>query len=259
MAEGDTLKRAELRLKPILLNQKVLSLWFKRLKGYRPRTGQTITNVEAVGKNLLLEFDQKITLRSHLGMYGSWKAFPEKTLEIRSVMYKPKTSAVLVTSAGSVVCSMPQILETFPTASRPQALARLGPDLTSDTIDFHAVTAAALAKPQVMLCELLLDQHVACGVGNIYKSEALFLSTLHPFQLVKETSEQQLHDLFMKASAMLRKNSLSGNQTRKTSPVGQYYVYERYRLPCRRCSTPIKRSYRGEYKRSTYWCPQCQK
>lgn len=257
MAEGDTLKRAELRLKPILLNQQVDALWFRKLRGNKPRAGQTITAVAALGKNLLIEFDGKLVLRSHLGMYGSWKAYSKKP-DFENLRYKPKTTVAISTPLGTAVCTAPQRVETYAKSKPPSDLSNLGPDLTADEFDLEVVKQSAVAKPNLMLCELLLNQQVACGIGNIYKSETLFLERLDPFQQVKETSEQQIQNLFIQASTLLRRNSRDGKQVRRTSDKGQYYVYERNKLPCRKCMTPIRRSYQGEYKRSTYWCPQCQ-
>jgi len=258
VAEGDSLKRAEIRLQPVLLGRKVESIWFKKIRGSKPRAGQTITRVEAQGKNLLIEFDGKLVLRTHLGMHGSWKSFPGKTIDVDDVRYRPGNSASLTTSSGTAICAKAQVIETFAASQPPAAIAKLGPDLISTDPDFNSVVENAQAKPKLMLCEALLDQQIACGIGNIYKSEALFHARLNPFQTVEACDEHQLREVFETASRMLRDNSRSGDQRRRTSLVGQYYVYERYRLPCRRCTTPIRRDYRGEFERSTYSCPRCQ-
>ena len=76
MPEGDTLRRAAEALTPVLEGQIVTDLWFKKLRGYRPRVGETIQSVDAVGKYLLIEFDRKLVLHTHLGMTGSWRVAP---------------------------------------------------------------------------------------------------------------------------------------------------------------------------------------
>ena len=88
MPEGDTLRRAAEVLTPVLEGQIVTDLWFKKLRGYRPRVGDTIHSVEAVGKYLLLEFDRKLVLHTHLGMTGSWRV---TTLD-RAHPRRPKAS-----------------------------------------------------------------------------------------------------------------------------------------------------------------------
>ena len=125
--EGDSLKRVEMRLQPVLLGQELESVWFKRMKGYKPRAGQTITRVEAQGKNLLIEFDHKLVLRSHLGMYGSWKSFPGKTVDVDDVRYRPVNSAALTTSLGTAICAKASVMETFPVSRvNPQQLPDSG-------------------------------------------------------------------------------------------------------------------------------------
>ena len=84
MPEGDTLRRAAEVLTPVLEGQIVTDLWFKKLRGYRPRVGDTIHSVEAVGKYLLLEFDRKLVLHTHLGMTGSWRVAPLLTVPARA-------------------------------------------------------------------------------------------------------------------------------------------------------------------------------
>ncbi len=73
MPEGDTLRRIELLLAPLLDGQVLETVWFRKLLGYAPRPGQRIEQVRAVGKHLLIDFDRSLTLDTHLGMAGSWR------------------------------------------------------------------------------------------------------------------------------------------------------------------------------------------
>jgi hypothetical protein len=98
--EGDTLRRAAEVLTPVLDGQVVTDLWFKKLRGYRPRVGDTIHSVEAVGKYLLIEFDRNLVLHTHLGMSGSWRT---SGLD-RPVPRDPKLRIVIETALGRALC-----------------------------------------------------------------------------------------------------------------------------------------------------------
>ena len=84
--EGDTLRRAAEELTPILEDRVVTALRFRKLRGHRPRVGDRIHSVDAVGKYLLIEFDRRLVLHTHLGMAGSWRASPLD----RAVPHTPK-------------------------------------------------------------------------------------------------------------------------------------------------------------------------
>ena len=75
MPEGDTLHRAANRLRPALAGATLRRFEASRLLGDRPTIGVTIRDVEAVGKHLLIHFDDGLTLRTHLGMPGSWHLY----------------------------------------------------------------------------------------------------------------------------------------------------------------------------------------
>ena len=96
MPEGDTLRRAAEELTPILEDRVVTALWFGKLRGHRPRVGDRIHSVDAVGKYLLIEFDRRLVLHTHLGMAGSWRASPLD----RAVPHTSKLRIVIETEPG---------------------------------------------------------------------------------------------------------------------------------------------------------------
>src|SRR3954465_13747390 len=79
MPEGDTLHRAANRLRPALEGATLRRFEAPRLLGDRPVPGAVIEGVEAVGKHLLIHFEGGLTLRTHLGMPGSWQLYAEGT------------------------------------------------------------------------------------------------------------------------------------------------------------------------------------
>ena len=102
----------------------------------------------------------------------------------------------------------------------------------------------------------LLDQRVAAGIGNVYKSEAAFACRDGPVHAARRRldREQRAH-LWRTAGELLRRNL--GRRPRRTTPHG-LAVYDRAGRPCRVCGTPIAVRRQGEDARSTWWCPACQ-
>jgi endonuclease-8 len=116
----------------------------------------------------------------------------------------------------------------------------------------------SVPDPRTTIAEVLLDQRVAAGIGNVYKSEVLFACGLDPFTPVGEVSTDLRRRLVEKASVLLRRNLRTSRRTTTGGPPGSVAVYGRQRRSCRRCGTPIRMVHHGVHNRSTYWCPRCQ-
>jgi endonuclease VIII len=110
------------------------------------------------------------------------------------------------------------------------------------------------------VADVLLDQRIAAGVGNVFKSEALFVAQLHPFTPIGDVSDNDRRRLWTIAHRQLVANR--GKPYRSTTAVGdgqRTYVYGRHRLGCSRCDNAIEYDpVGGRSTRSTYWCPSCQ-
>ncbi|MBX3314309.1 MAG: Fpg/Nei family DNA glycosylase [Actinobacteria bacterium] len=258
MPEGDSLRRAAAAMAPVLEGRVVTGLWFRKLRGHRPRVGDTVHSVEAVGKYLLIRFDRDLVLHTHLGMSGSWRTAPPEA----PVPNTPKLRVVIATAAGQAWCFAAPTVETHVLGARDAPTDRLGPDLSDDDVDLQQIVGRSRAgrTASATLAELLLDQQVAAGVGNVFKSEALFVARLHPFTPVGDVDDATLAGLWGIAHEMLVTNR--DRPFRKTTGAmspDRTFVYDRFRKPCRRCSDSILFSPAGERtSRSTYWCPRCQ-
>ena len=115
-----------------------------------------------------------------------------------------------------------------------------------------------LLRRELTTAEALLDQRVACGVGNVYKSEVLWACELDPFTPVGALDTEQRTKLIEIAAAMLRANLDTPTRVTSTGSPEGLAVYGRFGKPCLRCSTPIEVRKHGEQARVTYWCPTCQ-
>lgn len=281
--EGDTLRRAAEVLTPVLEGRVVTDLWFRKLRGYRPRVGDRVTSVDAVGKYLLIEFHRPaaiadrvradpgepdvatarpgLVLHTHLGMAGSWRA----TALEAPIPSTPKLRIVIATDAGRALCFSAPDISTHIAGAGTAPADRIGPDLSDDHVDLDDIVrrsraAAGSSGGDITVAELLLNQSVAAGVGNVFKSEALFVAGVHPFTPVVDLDDEQLAAVWSIAHRQLVANrDRPFRVTTAPTDRGRTYVYGRHRLGCRRCDNAISFSPAGERSvRSTYWCPTCQ-
>jgi formamidopyrimidine-DNA glycosylase len=104
--------------------------------------------------------------------------------------------------------------------------------------------------------EVLLDQNVACGIGNIYRCEILFLERVAPSTLLSKVDRPER--LWARAVRLMRANLRPGlrNTTGQARP--EHWVYGRHGKPCVRCGSTIQAEQGGDRNRIAWWCPRCQ-
>jgi endonuclease VIII len=254
--EGDTIHKVAARLGPALEGKVLRRFEAPRLMGnQRPRVGMTIESVEARGKHLLVHFERSLTLQVHLGMTGSWHLYEEGKR-----WRKPAHLArvVIGVDGWEAVCfSAPTVRAFVEGGGRATPIDHLGPDLCVDGADLDTAVArmATIPEPGTTIAEVLLDQRVAAGIGNVYKSEALWACRVHPFTAMESIDVPTRRALLEAAHRQLRANVV--RSVRETVPGG-VAVYGRTRQPCPRCGTPVRARRHGEQMRTTYWCPTCQ-
>lgn len=259
MPEGDTIFRAAERLRPVLAGATVVRFEAPRLVGARPWPGTRIDAVEALGKHLLIHFDGGLSLRTHMRMTGSWHVYRAGE-RWRKPAYLARV-VIDVDSGWTAVCFSAPIVETYQRAAGTRALAALGPDLCrpdsleADVLDAVVARLADLAEPDTEVGVALLDQRIAAGIGNVFKSEACFAVGLDPFTPIAALDVAARRELWATAARQLRANLGPGRRT--THPRG-LAVYRRAGRSCHTCGTPIRMKRQGEQQRSTYWCPRCQ-
>jgi endonuclease-8 len=264
--EGDTLHRAAARLRPALAGAELLAFEAPRLVGDRPRPGERIESVEAVGKHLLIAFSGGLTLQTHLRMTGSWHLHRtgERWRKPRHLM-----RCRIAVPGWEAVCFSAPVVRTWPTSLRGSAadpIGHLGPDLTvvpgeqpgvadPDAVDEAVARMRRLVDPDVTIGEALLDQRVGSGIGNVYRSEVCWVCGVSPFAPVGRVDDALASRLLATASRLLQRNLGEG---RRTTVPGGLAVYGRRGRPCRRCGTAVRSTRVGEQARIVYWCPTCQ-
>ena len=259
MPEGDTIHRAAAALRPVLVGKPLTRVEVPRHRPPLPSVGATVDRVEARGKHLLIHVADGLVVHTHQRMTGSWHVYRPGERWRKS----PRSARVVLAVPGAVaVCFAAPVVEVLDAGAlrRHPALRRLGPDLCEPAPDLGDVLArVARQDPARPVGEVLLDQTVASGIGNVYRCEVAFLHGLDPHVPVARVGDDVRAGLFTTAGRLLRANlDASSRTTVDGAPAGALWAYGRGGRPCRRCGTPIAQGVLGEPPRILYWCPSCQ-
>lgn len=274
MPEGDTIFRAARAMHRALAGKAVTDFKsvlpaLNRIDEDSPLAGRTIDAVRAAGKHLLIEFSGDLILRTHMRMNGSWHLYRpgerwrRPGIDMRIVISTPDFVAV------GFRIPVAEFL-TSRTVRRQTDLHLIGPDLLGAEFDEDEVIRRMRQRPQLTMADALLNQRVVAGIGNVYKSEVLFICGVSPFRTVSSVDDMTLRRMVRKSRQVMGANVIDGTtaaivtytgfrRTTGRSDSGQsLWVYARCGQPCRKCGTPIESTKQGLDARLTYWCPRCQ-
>jgi endonuclease-8 len=272
MPEGDTIFRAAQTMQRALGGRTVLSFEsvypaLVRVHAQTPVSGRTVEEVSARGKHLLITFSGGLVLRTHMRMHGSWHLYrpgerwrlPAREMRVHLVTDTFVAVAFNVPDAEFIEAAA---------LSRHPVLRELGPDLLAASFDSEEVLRRVRADAGLPIAEVLLNQRVVAGIGNVFKSEILFGARVNPFAAAGSLDDDTLRRVLEVARRQLRSNVASRRQRltpafgRRTTgslhPSKGLWVYGRAGEPCRTCGTPIRLHKGGKDARLTYWCPACQ-
>ncbi|HXG87809.1 MAG TPA: DNA-formamidopyrimidine glycosylase family protein [Vicinamibacterales bacterium] len=273
MPEGDTIYRAARTLHRALAGQTVtrfdtgLAL-LAQLDRDEPIAGRTVEKVEAAGKHCLITFSGALVLRTHMRMNGSWHVYrPGEKWQMT-----PRAMRVLIETPEFVAVAFNVYVAEFVRAdqlARHRPIATLGPDLLGD-FDAEQALPRVEATGATPIHEVLLNQRVMAGIGNVYKSEILFLSGIHPDTPADRLPGEQWRTLMALAQTLLKANIADSKgqgietyrglrrTTGRMNPEDRLWVYSRGGQACRKCGTRISSRKDGDDARVTYWCSVCQ-
>ena len=209
--------------------------------------GDRVANVDALGKHLLIHFTSGRILHSHMRMTGRWQVFRGGKGPRRA---GGPVRVVLEAGDRVAVCFNAPVVELLAAKSEHLHpwLSSLGPDILADPLDTDGIVERTQRCPaETEIGDVLLDQQVVCGIGNIWRSETLFVSRLHPRRTLVSIDRPALCGCFVAASRLMK------------SAVRSNCVYQRARRPCLRCGTAITSARMGVNARTAYWCPRCQR
>ncbi|MCB9621289.1 MAG: Fpg/Nei family DNA glycosylase [Sandaracinus sp.] len=255
MPEGDTIFRAAARLRPVLEGERVVR-WEATLPALaREREGRVVTEIEARGKNLLFAFDDGLWLHSHLLMNGRWDTYaPDQ----RWRLPRTRMSVAIHTARGVAVGFDLPVARFVRRPEHARQVATLGPDLLSDAPLAH-VLPRLRACAELPLGAALMRQHVVAGIGNVYKSEVLYVERVDPFAKVASFDDATLLRVLERARQLLARNVGRGPRVTRRGEGGRHWVYGRSGDPCFTCGDPVRMRRQGDDGRSTYFCSTCQR
>ncbi len=258
MPEGDTIHRAAVTLRARLGGKKIIG-WSSPLPQLARANlvGRTIVKVEAFGKNLFMVLDDGRSIHSHMRMKGSWHVYPRSE---RRRALAPTARATIEVEDCVAICFSAPIVRVLSGAEAARAVEALGPDLLATDFDLGAATERLLAQGARPIGEVVMDQEVVAGIGNIYKSECLYVARINPFVSAWLLGKDKTRELLALARRLMQRNLSPGTPMRTTRIGGssRVWVYKRSGEPCFTCGAKIRMKRQGAMNRSTYYCPSCQ-
>uniref|UniRef100_H3D672 Endonuclease 8-like 3 n=1 Tax=Tetraodon nigroviridis TaxID=99883 RepID=H3D672_TETNG len=216
---------------------------------YRTFCGYQYTGVDTLGKELFMYFGSR-ALRVHFGMNGSMRINPAERKDRSSSM-----PVLEIHLTNDIVCFFDSTVEARSTEDCVQKVRAMeGLDVCSQQFSFSRSEEAARSQCCRMLCDVLMDQAVMPGVGNIIKNEALFDSGLHPAVKVEQLTAEQLRHVVK----MTRDFTLLFYKCRKSGSALHKHLRVYKRSQCGQCFHVITVCRLGDNGRMTYFCERCQ-
>ncbi len=254
--EGDTIRRLADKIQRRFAGQTCLRCVTRdpRLVGV-DFAGRVLVDADAVGKHLLIRFDDGRTLHSHLLMTGSWTVGPEAT---ESEWHRRME---LWMQDGRLTGVDVPVFDVLRTTDEHLLVGHLGPDLcAADAPDLNDIVARMVRISDAPLAAALLDQRNVAGFGNLYAVELPFIVGVSPNQPVGTIDG--LETLIDIGAAMIRVNARRGpqNTTGRKLATDDHFVYPKRGRPCPLCGTRLEGWAEGgsPWGRVATWCPQCQ-
>ena len=223
-------------------------------------------NARVVGANEDSPWSIGAPRRTRLRMAESEKLQPELNVwpppPVGQVRVRLLTPVAVADLRGPTACEVQTIEEVDAT------IAKLGPDPLVDGPAGEERFVAAVRKRAVPIGQLLMDQEVVAGIGNVYRAELLFRARLDPYKLGKDVPDELVRELWrdwtyllnigVETGQMLTMDGLEGEELEKAkaSRDDRHWVYHRTGEPCRVCGTPIALAVMAT--RNLYWCPKDQ-
>lgn len=223
----------------------------------------TVNDVRTHGKHLVLSFSVPYVIHAHAMQYGSWQ-IGERGLEPRKPARYIRLR--LVTEEHEALFFHGPVMEilTLSQFARHARYHDLGPDLLHEGFDVNDAVTRIRANGLRDVADVIVDQRVVAGIGNIYKSEGLFRARIHPRQAASTVGVRKLRHLFAELIPLMqegrrRHGAIVTLPTDMQVDRARNWVYRRRGKPCFVCGTPIEMIRQGELKRVTFFCPSCQR
>ncbi len=263
MPEGDTIATLAQQLNTVLAGDTLRAIEVLRPFRWR-RKDCVVREVHSLGKRLLIELDSGHTVQSHLGMRGRWRTYP---LYKVTAATRHRAHLILSNRDYAFVCTNAKDVGVFEPDGdqlrRRDFALRVGPDLTRQCdLDDVVQRVRGTLAPDALMMDVLLNQQVASGIGNVFKSELLFVEGKPVTCRLGDIDDAELRRFYAQANVWLQANVGPGRRRTRDSGgdrrAARLWVYDRAGRPCLRCQTIVASALLGKDARRTYWCPACQ-
>ncbi len=204
--------------------------------------GQTIIEFKSWGKHFLIH-TSKVTARIHFLLFGSFRINEEADL-------KPNPRLCLGFKKGKLcfyACSVKFFTE------HPDEIYNWTADVMSDDWNPRKARKKLKDKPEMLVCDALLNQEIFSGVGNIIKNEVLYRIKVHPESIIEKLPPKKLSELIKEA----RNYSFDFLHWKREYQLKKHWLAHTKRT-CTRCDLPLIKKYCGQTKRRSFFCTNCQ-
>jgi endonuclease-8 len=203
--------------------------------------GRRIVGIHSWGKHFLLELED-FSIRIHFLLFGSYRINEHKATPARLSLKFARGE--LNFYACSVKLIEGDLRDTYDWRV----------DVMSDEWDAALARRKLRAEPDRLVCDVLLDQSIFAGVGNIIKNEVLFRIRVHPLSTVGSLPPRKLRGLVEEA----RRYSFEFLAWKKAFVLRKHWLVHTKRM-CPRCEIPLRLQILGRTQRRTFYCERCQK
>jgi endonuclease-8 len=227
--------------------------------------GQPVLGATAAGKHLFVEFPGDRFIHVHLGLIGKFDLYPgPAALPVGQVRLRLQNDTTYADLRGATQCDL------VGREKHDMVIASLGPDpLRADADPISAWER--IRRSHRPIGDLLMDQGVLAGVGNVYRAEILFRHRIHPLRPGKTLRVGQFQALWEDLVELMQEGvrndridtvhsehtpEAMGRPPRVDDHGGEVYVYRRTGQPCLVCGAKVRTQELAG--RNLFWCPRCQ-
>jgi endonuclease-8 len=236
--------------------------------------GSRLLGADSAGKHLFVELDGERFIHVHLGLIGSFdvhagvEEVPDPVGQVRLRLVTAEPGDPRGTSyadlRGAILCDL------VGPARRAEILGRLGPDPLRPDADAD-LAWRRISRSHRSIGDLLMDQKVLAGVGNVYRAEVLFRHRIHPLRPGNTLRISQWRAIWADLVELMGEGVRSGRidtvrpehtpeamgrPARQDDHGGEVYVYRRTSMPCLLCGSAVRTAVLAG--RNIFWCPHCQ-
>ena len=233
--------------------------------------GSLLVGAESAGKHLFVEFDHERIVHVHLGLIGRFDVH-ERVAEVPAPVGQVRLRLVASTPRGASYADLRGATrcDLVGPGRREEVIDALGPDPLRLGADPDRAWARIRRSPRP-IGDLLLDQAVVAGVGNVYRAEVLFRQRIHPLRPGNTLRVGQWRALWDDLVALMVEGvrlgridtvrpehtpEAMGRPPRADDHGGEVYVYRRTGQPCLVCGGAIRTEVLAG--RNLFWCGRCQ-